>query len=174
MAYKADDQKGGKWQGGLKRKKPMKRTGFKKGKPGPRERKAIFCHKAKTAPKQRKEIKKISRSRRRQQQQYTTVRREFLDGAFNGKCLLCAGRKYGIDLESARELAITGKLPEEVYRATEVHHRNGRIGRLLCHTPLFIPSCYDCREWPHVNIADARALGYAGGPGAWNVFPEAE
>lgn len=96
-------------------------------------------------------LKKRSRSRRREMDEYFKNAREFLKT--NDRCMICVAR---------------GLTPN---RATEVHHWAGRIGRLLNYLPFFIASCRPCREWPHDHRSEAEAAGVIAPPGEWNVFP---
>lgn len=44
-------------------------------------------------------------------------------------------------------------------RATEIHHRSGRIGKKLNDEKDFLPTCRTCHDWCHRNPKEARALG---------------
>jgi hypothetical protein len=52
----------------------------------------------------------------------------------------------------------------------DVHHKRGRIGRLLCEVNHWLPVCRGCHDWIHKNIEEARKLGLICEPGQWNVY----
>lgn len=57
-------------------------------------------------------------------------------------------------------------------KATELHHKFGRVGLLLNITALWIPLCRSC----HAMVHDAPAWGIAKGllapKGQWNTIPK--
>jgi hypothetical protein len=52
-----------------------------------------------------------------------------------------------------------------VRKATELHHRAGRVGKLLLADWLYLPACATCHRWLH-----AKARGWIVGP--WNTMPK--
>lgn len=102
-----------------------------------------------TPPLKRKPLRKVSRAQGVRMRKYHEARIAFL--AANPACGICLVR---------------GKTPGA---ATEVHHIRGRNGSLLCDLRGFIPSCRACREWPHENPKEARALGVFGEAWEWGV-----
>jgi hypothetical protein len=58
-----------------------------------------------------------------------------------------------------------------MYRGSELHHRRGRIGRLLTFTPEFRWLCRDCHNAVHEHPAWARECGLLAPSSEWNVFP---
>lgn len=98
-------------------------------------------------------LKKVSRSRRKQVTKYLLIHKEYLQRF--PVCGIC--------------LVLGAEYPNA---ATEIHHRRGRIGRLLTYEPEFVPCCRPHREFPHENPDIARELGILAGPAEWNVFPE--
>lgn len=99
--------------------------------------------------KRGKPLKKISKSQRNRLKDYYQIRNEYL--LQFPACAICLCR---------------GLTPAP---ATEVHHMFGRNGSLLTDTRGFVSSCRGCREWPHDNAREARALGILGEPWEWGV-----
>jgi hypothetical protein len=58
---------------------------------------------------------------------------------------------------------VCGKEP-----ATELHHRNGRRGKLLCYEPFIIAVDADCHRKIHYNPSWAQFNGLLGEAGEWN------
>lgn len=108
--------------------------------------------------KKRKPLKKISRSQRTRSRAYFALTAAFLERPENQHCQICVRRR-----EAGEDILL--------HQATEVHHRRGRIGRLLTHEPEFVPSCFECRQWPHQHPRKARELGLLAPVAQWNVFP---
>lgn len=122
--------------------KALKRIGWVRGE---RSRREV------PLPRQ-KPLKKVSKAQRRRLKGYFEARDEYL--AQYPVCGICLVR---------------GLTP---MAATEVHHARGRVGSLLIDTRFFVPSCRPCREWPHENPKEARALGVLAGPAEWNTPPK--
>lgn len=106
----------------------------------------------KATPK-RTPLKKQSKARAREMAIYHQEKNEWLLRPENAACAICLC------------LGVTPKA------ATEVHHKNGRIGRLLRYQPWWIPSCRSCRDVPHDRPNWARDMGILGEKNQWNVFP---
>lgn len=91
--------------------------------------------------RQRKPIKRVSRSKARQYTAYYEQTAAFL--ALNPRCLICTA---------------SGHRPPR--RATEVHHVYLRTGsRLLLDQRGWLPSCRHCREVPHTAPCWAESAG---------------
>lgn len=73
---------------------------------------------------------------------YKLVRDTFLEN--HGRCAVCRERK-----------------------SDEVHHKRGRIGKLLCNVAYFVPVCMECHAWIGAYPATARAMGWLAQPGDW-------
>jgi hypothetical protein len=99
----------------------------------------------------RKPLKKISRSKRNKLKAYFPLANEHL--AAHPFCEACASEG-------------------RVRRATEVHHFQGRGGRLLTDPRFFVSSCYGCRLWFHDHPAIARERGLLATAQAWQTYPE--
>jgi hypothetical protein len=56
-------------------------------------------------------------------------------------------------------------------KATEVHHKRGRNGALLCDTRFLASTCRAHRMWPHDNPVQARAVGLLAPANEWGVVP---
>lgn len=56
-------------------------------------------------------------------------------------------------------------------RATQVHHKHGRLGALLMDESLWVPVCAKGHDWIHRNIEEARKLGLYAPKGQWNRKP---
>lgn len=158
----------------LTRKTPLRRSFLDRSK---RPKESYLWKKA-GFKKKSKPLKKVGKSRAKQHSEYRSIQKSFLEK--NPYCELCLGRTLGASLQQAREI-LRGDRPlfvieasgGSVNPATEVHHRNGRIGRLLCYEPFFIASCRRCREWPHeIALKTARDLGFIAPASEWNVFPD--
>lgn len=54
-------------------------------------------------------------------------------------------------------------------RATQNHHRRGKVGSLLCDTRFFTAVDFDCHGWIHDHPAEARALELLAEAKDWNV-----
>lgn len=57
------------------------------------------------------------------------------------------------------------------FPATEIHHRNGRAGKLLLHVPLWVAVCPLCHRLIHDKPEWARARGMLCEKGQWNKMP---
>lgn len=88
--------------------------------------------------KPRKPIKPVSNTQRQRIAKYSLVRAEYLAGRET-----CEAKIPGV---------CTG-------RATDVHHRAGRVGDLLTDKSNFMAVCRECHTWIHDNDADARERG---------------
>jgi hypothetical protein len=164
------------WNSTLSRHKPLKakRASLKRNK---RISSESFWVRNKPKP-----LPKVSKKRAKQVKTYLGVHRRFLALPENRYCLICLCRSLNASVAEVRPSTL---LPVDegdrlfqlsnakLSPSTEVHHRRGRVGRLLSYSPEFIPSCRPCREWPHSLPKDARRLGLLAPPDEWNVFPEA-
>lgn len=102
--------------------------------------------------KQRKPMRKVSKSRAQETARYLAIRKEFLrEHTVCGACL-------------ARD--ITPGVP------TQIHHSRGRIKRLLCETRFWIAVCAPCHEFIHGNPAKARSLGLLAEASEFDVYPK--
>lgn len=110
--------------------------------------------------KRKRQLKKISRSRRTSLAKYQALAGAFLSLPENRLCIICQTRR-----EHGENILIN--------LATEIHHHRGRRGRLLCWLPGFRPSCYHCRMWPHEHPRTAREYGLLSPAPLWDVFPVA-
>lgn len=54
-------------------------------------------------------------------------------------------------------------------RATEIHHKFGRGGSLLCDVRGFVACCRAHRDYPNEHPVEARALGLLGAPQDYGV-----
>lgn len=133
--------------------------------------------KRKPAELKRSPLKRQSEKQQRQTRLYFQVKGEWMARQENRHCAVCLCRSLGRTWGELRAVLIregAGKLADQgakLKRAREVHHCRGRIGRLLCDTRFFVPTCHDCREWPHVHPAEAREFGLLASAAEWNVFP---
>lgn len=50
----------------------------------------------------------------------------------------------------------------------DVHHMNGRIGKLLNDTTKWLPVCREAHDWIRKNIPTARENGWVCAKGLWN------
>ena len=98
----------------------------------------------------RTRIKSCSDKRAKRLAEYSKVRKVFL--ASNPAC-------------SAKLKGCRGK-------SSEVHHKRGRIGRLLCDTRFFVAICRRCHDWIGDNGAEARKLGLLSPAQEFNVPPD--
>lgn len=53
-------------------------------------------------------------------------------------------------------------------KATDIHHRFGRVGKLLNYTPLWMGVCRQCHDWIGSNPTQARINGWVAPIGQWN------
>ena len=94
--------------------------------------------------KPKKRLKQVSARRGRENKLYSSLRREFLSD--NPVCVVCAKAK-----------------------ATEIHHKYGRAGSLLCDVRGWMSVCGDCHRFITDHPAQARALGFTCEVGHWNT-----
>lgn len=47
------------------------------------------------------------------------------------------------------------------FRATEVHHMAGRIGKMLLEKTYWLPCCNVCHRWIELNPIEAKKRGYS-------------
>jgi hypothetical protein len=99
------------------------------------------------------------------QHRYRREAREFVEAHAGKSCPvwlsvpeLRSGRKYGHP--------ISGKV-------TEVHHRFGRVGRLLRWQAGWLGVSKQGHRWIHEHVEKARELGFVGPVGTWNDFERA-
>lgn len=95
---------------------------------------------------QRSPLRRVSKKRASEGKEYQAVSRAFL--VANPTCQACY------------------KEP-----ATELHHKRGRIGKLLIDTRFFMAVDSDCHEFIHANPNRARELGLLAPANEWNVSP---
>lgn len=95
----------------------------------------------------RKPIRKVSKSRARQNREYTKLKAAFLEA--NPLCQACSD---------------FGTVPA---RSTEVHHVRGRSGKLLCDTRYWLAIDPRCHCMIHQHPAIAKKLGLLANMGEW-------
>lgn len=88
-------------------------------------------------PKARKAMKPVADKRRKQNAEYSVVRVEFLTD--NPVC----------------QIQVEGCTHE----ATEVHHKKGRIDKLLTNKEFFCAACSSCHHWAEMNPDEAKEKG---------------
>lgn len=101
-----------------------------------------------TPSKRRAGLRKRSPSLSRSLRLYSSLRITFL--ARHATCAVFSGR-----------------------RSTEIHHKFGRVGRLLCWEPGWVPVSKEGHEWIHNNIKTAMELGLICETGHWNDYKKA-
>jgi hypothetical protein len=52
--------------------------------------------------------------------------------------------------------------------ATDIHHKRGRAGALLCDTIYWMALCRSCHSFIHQNMEQARMAGWLCKKGEWN------
>ena len=100
-----------------------------------------LARKSRIGPKPRKPLRKVSQKRAKQLAVYRKARVQFLREF--PVCEACVA----IDSDSVPR------------KATEIHHRAGRIGEKLNDINDFVPICEICHRWVHNNPWQARDLG---------------
>lgn len=80
-----------------------------------------------------------SKKKKEREDRYYKIQNEFLHGK---NCAICE--------------AVKG----HIVPAIEVHHIAGRGGDLMFDVTNFLPTCRQCREWPHRNPIEASRLGF--------------
>lgn len=80
-------------------------------------------------------LKPASTKRQREYRQYAKEKKAYL--ALHPQCERCKNKK-----------------------ATQIHHKAGRVGRWLCRYEYFAAVCYPCHEWIHTNGKESRKLGW--------------
>jgi len=73
---------------------------------------------------------------------YELLRRDYLR---NARCAKCGSNRYLC-----------------------VHHKRGRLGKLLTETKHWVALCFDCHRWVHDNPEWARKSGLLAEKGCWN------
>ena len=120
--------------------------------------------KAKSEPKPRRRISKISKAQAKRNRCYYAKRKEFM--RWKPLCQ-CGGMKD----PNTGEL-ICGQDPWHF--ATDIHHRKGRAGSLLTDTRHWNAVCRTAHVWIGANPEVARAMGLLCQPGEWNTVPRKE
>jgi hypothetical protein len=115
----------------------------KKNKPAP----WTFVFKKPEKSKPKRPIRRISRKRMRSQIIYRRRKQGFM--AKHPRCQCCK-RALSEDL----------------------HHKRGRIGRLLTDERFWMAVCRPCHDRIHRHPAEAVERGYLAGPGEWNTLPK--
>jgi 5-methylcytosine-specific restriction endonuclease McrA len=85
-------------------------------------------------------LRKQSKKQKERLEKYWPVRKQFLEE--NPFCAICE--------------QIKGYLT----RATETHHIDGRAGERLWDKSNLVPTCRECREWPHQHPYEAAQRGW--------------
>lgn len=93
-----------------------------------------------TLPNSRKPIASRSAKRALEEKQYSEIRKKFLN-----QYPMCQA-KIVIDC------CIT---------ASQVHHKAGRIGKLLCDTNHFLAVCHPCHEYIELHKKESIQLGFS-------------
>ena len=119
----------------LKRKTPMKRTGFKKKTILDLLAERIYPKPLSQLSKPRKRFRQVSAKRQKDNKEYTRLRKEFL--LENPRCQL-----RGCDKPS-----------------TQIHH-TGRRGKHLNNVSLFMAVCARCHTFIEENGEWAKEMGY--------------
>lgn len=119
----------------------------------------VLREKARQASLKRSPLKRQSKGLKAEQAKYWKLSAAFLARPENKWCEICERRRGA---------------GENIFRnqSTEIHHKFGRLKRLLCYVPGFIASCRSCRDFPHAHPARARKLNLLSAPAQWNVFPK--
>lgn len=87
--------------------------------------------------KLRKPINRKSKTQKELDRLYLKLRKVFLKKPENKICRVCKKK-----------------------RSDTVHHKAGRIGKLLLYTPYWLPTCTDCHTWIHGNPKVSYKKGY--------------
>jgi len=53
------------------------------------------------------------------------------------------------------------RLPGCSLRATDIHHRKGRLGTNLLDTSTWLPLCRSCHNWIEIHPEEAKLLGFS-------------
>lgn len=83
----------------------------------------------------RKRINQVSKRRKKENEEYLRLRAIYLTA--NPVCQRCK------------------RVP-----SSQLHHKFGREGKLLCHVPGFMASCPECHRWIEENRAEAEKQGW--------------
>lgn len=95
-------------------------------------------------PRRQKPIARVSVRQKKRLAEYAKVKSEYLK---HHQCC---------------ELAYTGSSTDYVkcHGAVEVHHRRGRVGKLLSEPAHFLPVCRSHHNWIHSNVDKAQRFGW--------------
>lgn len=111
-------------------------------------------------PKKQYKLKPMSEKRKRESYLYTKKRKTFLAKPENKFCPVCKAAFKGlIDLKEFNS-------PEEIVRskgfikASEVHHKAGRKGKLLNYFPFWLAVSRRGHNWIHANPEKAYELNF--------------
>lgn len=107
--------------------------------------------------KQPKRIAQRSASQKLRTAEYLAARRPFL--AKRPNCEACPKMTGANPLVDAKP-----------HPATDIHHKRGRLGKLLLDERHWLPCCKQAHDWIHRNPALARALNLLAQPGEWNRY----
>lgn len=90
------------------------------------------------------------------------------------KPIRAASKKRAVQLREYRKLKeqIMESKPRCAvcyYRpAIDLHHKSGKVGKLLCYEPEIIPICRKCHDKIHHEPAWAKVNGWLADAGRWN------
>jgi hypothetical protein len=120
--------------------------------------------------KPRKPMKRVSDKRRKQNAEYLKVRSAYLKEhpycevwlAENNltKEQVDAENGYAEILVSCQAGCLTEPRMVKVPRSTEIHHKKGRVGALLCNTEHFMAVCRANHQILHARPSKAREKGF--------------
>jgi hypothetical protein len=99
-----------------------------------------FNPQPKPEPKPKKKlapIRQISKKREQQNREYLRLNKKYLEGHPECEVINCKNR------------------------SNQVHHRKGRIGRLLCATEHFLAVCSPCHAEIELHVNWAKENGYS-------------
>ena len=90
---------------------------------------------SKTPLKRGNWLRGASKKRQREYNQYAKEKKAYL--ALHPQCERCKSKK-----------------------ATDLHHKAGRVGQWLCRYEYFAALCRQCHDWLHANGKEARKAGW--------------
>ena len=105
-------------------------------------------------------IKPMSEKRKRESYAYTKKRKIFLSLAANRFCPVCVAVFDGVIDREEIEGANTIFFYQGIIETIEIHHKAGRIGRLLNYVPFWLAVSSCGHDWIHAYPEKAYKLGF--------------
>ena len=111
----------------------------------------------KNRPKRQKPVARVAAHKVAEQRAYKRRVPHYLRE--NPVCVACP-----------RMVGLAAVVDGKPHRSESVHHKRGRLGKLLLDERHWLPCCLQSHDWIHANISLARSLDLIAQPGQWNRY----